>query len=106
MPVDPARLNAVGDLVLTEAGELRALADPLRLALFDLVRRHGPVTSAELAQRVDEDGVVVDDQLRDLESASLIDRADVGAESVHWTSEVKGIYFEIPDDPECQRAAR
>jgi hypothetical protein len=49
MPVDPARLNAVGDLVLRDAGEMHALADPLRLTLFDAVRRQGPITTAALA---------------------------------------------------------
>jgi hypothetical protein len=55
MPVDPARLNAVGDLVLSDARELRALGDPLRLTVFDLIRRDGPITSTELAQRTDQD---------------------------------------------------
>jgi hypothetical protein len=43
VPIDPSRLNAVGDLVLTETEELRALAEPVRLDLFDLVRRDGPI---------------------------------------------------------------
>ena len=29
VPIDPSRLNAVGDFVLTEVEELRALADPV-----------------------------------------------------------------------------
>jgi hypothetical protein len=55
MPVDPSRLNAAGDLVLTDARELQALADPIRLTLFDLVRREAPVTTAALALRTGED---------------------------------------------------
>ena len=106
MPVDPGRLNAVGDLVLAEPGELRALADPLRLTLFDLMRRHGPATSAELAQQTDQDRDVVDDQLRELKSVGLIEEAGADGDLVRWTTSVKGIYFEIPDDPEGQRAAR
>jgi hypothetical protein len=43
VPIDPSRLNAVGDVVLTQLDELRALADPVRLDLFDLVRREGPL---------------------------------------------------------------
>lgn len=105
MPIDPTRLNAVGDLVLTEPRELRALADPLRLTLFDLVRRHGPATSAELAQLTDQDRASVDDHLPELESVGLVEQTDGGGE-VRWVSAVKGIYFEIPEDPEGQRAAR
>jgi hypothetical protein len=106
MPVDPARLNAVGDLVLTDPRELRALADSLRLTLFDLLRRHGPATGAELARRTDQDRASVEDHLRELESVGLV--GHVGAESgeVRWATAVKGVYFEIPDEPEGERAAR
>jgi predicted transcriptional regulator len=106
MPVDPARLNAVGDLVLTQPGELRALADPLRLNLFDLVRRHGPATSTELAQQTDQDPAVVEGQLRELQSVGLVEAAAGNRDEVRWTTSVKGIYFEIPDDLEGQHAAR
>jgi DNA-binding transcriptional ArsR family regulator len=106
MPIDPARLNAVGDLVLTDPPELRALADPLRLTLFDLVRRHGPAPSSELAQQTDQDRASVDEQLRELESAGLVEQAGADGGEVYWATSVKGIYFEIPDEPEGQRAAR
>jgi len=105
MPIDPSRLNAVGDLVLSDPRELRALADPLRLTLFDLVRRDGPTTSAVLAGEIDEDEETVDGHLRELEAVGLVERVKDGAES-HWAAAVRGIYFEIPDDPEAQRAAR
>ena len=106
MRIDPARLNAVGDLVLTDPRELRALADPLRLTLFDLVRRHGPATSSELAQLTERDRASVDEHLRELESVGLVEQAVADAGAVSWTTSVKGIYFEIPDEPEAQRAAR
>jgi predicted transcriptional regulator len=73
MPVDPARLNAVGDLVLTDARELRALANPVRLTLFDLVRHEGPITSTELARSTDQDRASVEGHLRELESLGPID---------------------------------
>jgi DNA-binding transcriptional ArsR family regulator len=102
VPVDPARLNAVGDLVLTEPGELRALADPVRLTLFDLVRRHGPATTPALAGLSGEEAPLVDESLRVLASHGLVDEARDG----RWTTDAKGIYFEIPDEPGAQRAAR
>ena len=42
-------VNDVGDMVLTEAAAMRALADPVRLALMDRLTRHGTATVAELA---------------------------------------------------------
>jgi predicted transcriptional regulator len=105
-PVDPARLNAVGDLVLTDSNELRALADPQRLTLFDIVRREGPATSSTLAQRLDRDAAWIDENLGALEGLGLVE-SDAGvAGEVRWSAAVRGIYFEIPDDPEGQAAAR
>jgi predicted transcriptional regulator len=104
-PIDPARLNAVGDLVLTDSNELRALADPQRLALFDLVRREGPATSSTLARRLDRDAAWIDENLGALEGLGLVE-SDAGAGEVRWSAAVRGIYFEIPNDPEGEAAAR
>lgn len=106
MPIDQARLNAAGDLVLTDPRELRALADPLRLTLFDLVRRHSPATSAELARRTEQDRASVEEHLRELESVGLVERVAADGSDVPWTTSVKGIFFEIPFEPEGQQAAR
>ena len=105
-PVDPARLNAVGDLVLTDSNELRALADPQRLTLFDVVRREGPATSSTLAQRLDRDAAWIDENLGALEGLGLVESDAGAAGEVRWSAAVRGIYFEIPDDPEGQAAAR
>jgi DNA-binding transcriptional ArsR family regulator len=104
MPIDPARLNAVGDLI--EPRELRALADPLRLKLFDLVRRHGPITTLELAGLTEQDRASVEGHLRELESVGLVERAVADGGEQAWTTSVKGICFEIPDEPKAQQAAR
>jgi len=106
MPVDPAPLNSVGDLVLSDARAMRALTDPVRLTLFDLVRRDGPVASRTLAQRTDQDQATVDDHLRELESVGFIEQAAGEDGQVRWSTEAKGIYFEIPDEAEGQLAAR
>jgi DNA-binding transcriptional ArsR family regulator len=106
MPVDPARLNAVGDLILTEPRELRALADPLRLTLFDLARRHGPVTTTELARLTEQDRASVEGHLRELESVGVVEQAVADGGDAAWTTSVKGISFEIPDERRAQQAAR
>ena len=102
MPIDPSRLNVVGDLVVTEVAELRALADPLRLDLFDLVRRSGPLTTGDVCERLGIAAETAASDLRHLADAGLIDQDAAGS----WSTEARGIYFEIPDEPEAQRAAR
>jgi predicted transcriptional regulator len=102
VPIDPSRLNAVGDLVLTEVEELRALADPIRLDLFDLVRRDGPVAVEDVCARLDLAATTAERQLQELTEAGLIERDATG----RWSTEARGIYFEIPDEPAAQQAAR
>src|SRR5262245_15123918 len=106
MPVDPTRLNPVGDLVVTDAAAMLALADPMRLTLFDLVRRRGPVTSARLARQTDQDPAAVREHLRELELNGFVDASACEDGEVAWSTEAKGIYFEIPEEGEGQPAAR
>jgi DNA-binding transcriptional ArsR family regulator len=93
-------LNAVGDLVLTDPQAMRALADPLRLALHDHLRRHGPATAAELAAHLAATEPEVEEHLRELEASGLV------TDGARWAAVGKGFVFEIPDDPEGQAAAR
>jgi DNA-binding transcriptional ArsR family regulator len=102
VPIDPSRLNSVGDFVVGEVDELRALADPVRLDLFDLVQRDGPLTSEDACARLGLTAEAVSSQLLQLAEAGLIDQDAAG----RWSTEARGIYFEIPDEPEPQRAAR
>jgi DNA-binding transcriptional ArsR family regulator len=94
-------LNAVGDLVLTEASEFRALADPLALRLVDRLRPASPATTAGLAALTGASGTDVDARLSELERAGL-----VTGDSDGWRKLGSGVFFEIPDDPEGQAAAR
>ena len=88
--------------MLTERDEFRALADPVRLDLFDLVRRDGPVDLDLACDRVSLPADVVSDHLQQLAYVGLIDCDATG----RWNTEARGIYFEIPDRPDAQRAAR
>ena len=102
MPIDPSKLNAVGDVVLSEVGELRALADPVRLDLFDLVRREGPLGLEDACDRLGLSADAAEQNLRVLADAGLIERGAAGG----WSTAARGIYFEIPDEPAAQKAAR
>lgn len=71
---------------------MRALADPVRLRVFDLVQRQGPL-------RFEDE---VRSHLEELQAAGLIEDSPDG-----WTTPAKGIYFEIPEHgDEAQQAAR
>jgi DNA-binding transcriptional ArsR family regulator len=102
MPVDPARFNAVGDLVLADTSEFAALGDATRLELFDAIRRQGPVSTATLAEHVGLAPEEVAQHLERLAAIGLVEPGDDG-----WATAVRGVYFEIPDEPaETQLAAR
>jgi DNA-binding transcriptional ArsR family regulator len=90
-----AELNAVGDVVLTEPAAMRALADPARLSLVDRLRRAGPATASEL-------GADAEEHLRALAEVGLVERDESG----RWSAVGRGVFFEIPDDPEGEAAAR
>ena len=102
MPIDPSRLNAVGDLVVTEVEEFLALADPVRLDLFDLVRRAGPVTVEDASTSLGSSVEALSRHLHTLADAGLIDQDAAG----RWSTDARGIYLEIPAEPEAQCAAR
>ncbi|MEU4193653.1 helix-turn-helix domain-containing protein [Kribbella sp. NPDC026611] len=92
-------VNDVGDMVLTEAAAMRALADPARLALVDRLTRGGTATAAELGEQIDD----VQSHLDALAAVGLVVPDGDG-----WKTPGRGLYFEIPDSgPEdVQRAAR
>ena len=97
---DAPRVNAVGDLELTDPAAMQALADPTRLAVFDRVRR-GPATVPALAELVQEPEAGVEAHLAELEAVGLVLR-----DGDDWRAVARGFVFEIPDEPEGQAAAR
>jgi DNA-binding transcriptional ArsR family regulator len=96
------RLNAVGDVVLTDPEAMRALANPFRLALLDGLRRVGTVDPHGLASRLDVAPATVQEALEELEKVGLVTRD----EESRWSAVGKGFVFEIPGDAEGQGAAR
>jgi hypothetical protein len=97
-------VNAVGDLVLTEARELLALADPLALALTDCLRRKGAASTAQLSIELEATEPDVEARLDELAAVGIIVRDD--DEENSWRSAANGFVFEILDDPDGQAAAR
>jgi hypothetical protein len=102
-------LNAVGDLVLTDhPAATRVLAAPLSLSLHDELRRGGPATADELASRIQADPHTTQQRLRQLEAVGLATSGEpvVDREQARWHACGKGVFFEIPDDPDGAAAAR
>jgi DNA-binding transcriptional ArsR family regulator len=102
-------LNAVGDLVLTDhPAAMRVLAAPLSLSLHDELRRGGPATADELASRIQADPDTTQERLRQLEAVGLVTSGEPVAdrEQARWQACGKGVFFEIPDDPDGAAAAR
>ena len=93
-------LNAVGDVVLTDPAAMRALAT--HLVLHDSLRRAGAATTGELAQLSGSDASDVLRDLEALEEVGLVERR----EESRWALVGRGVFFEIPDEPEGQSAAR
>ncbi len=96
-------VNDVGDMVVTDAAALRALADPVRLRLMDRLTRGGTATLAELAEVA---GIDAETARRDVEG--LMEVGLVVSEGDGWRAVGRGIYFEIPESgsEDVQRAAR
>ena len=95
------RTNALGDIEITDAKTMRALAHPVRLALFEWLQRHGPATSAELSRHVGTTPSAAGRHLRRLTSLGLVAPADG-----EWQAVGTGIRFEPSDDDESQAAYR
>jgi predicted transcriptional regulator len=99
---DVVKVNDVGDVVLEYVGQLTALADPERLALFTRLQRHGPADVARLAAELERDLDSVTAALERLAAAGLVE-----ATREQWRAPGRGLFLQLPDgDPEAARAAR
>ena len=97
-----ARVNDVGDVVLDDIRQLRALADPDRLALFTHLQRNGPDGVDELAGTLGRDRSAVSAGLERLAGAGLV-RLD----GDRWQAVGRGLLLQLPEgDPEAVAAAR
>ncbi len=94
-------VNEVGDVVVTEAAMMLALADQDRLALLTRLQRHGPAGIPDLAAELGVSEGVLGEQLELLAGVGLVHDGPDG-----WVAEGRGIFFDIPTDPEALDAAR
>lgn len=94
--------NPLGDVVITDPKAMRALAHPVRLAILDLLRRHGPATATELGPAAGASPSVTSWHLRHLASFGLVRDSEPSADRRYrrWEAVGRGYRFEVPEDPE------
>ncbi|MFY1672034.1 winged helix-turn-helix domain-containing protein [Plantactinospora sp. WMMB334] len=92
---------------LTDARALRGYAHPLRLALVGLLRREGPLTATQAAERLDESVPSCSYHLRQLARYGLAERVEgADARERPWraTAQVTS-WDDLSDDPDARVAA-
>jgi DNA-binding transcriptional ArsR family regulator len=95
-------VNSVGDVILSDARTIGALADTDRFELVERLRALGSASVAELAAASGTTEAAVGEMLARLAEAGLVSAAGVG----RWAAVGRGLLLEVPDDPEGERAAR
>ncbi|MFC8226161.1 ArsR/SmtB family transcription factor [Streptomyces sp. NPDC057287] len=92
--------NRLGDVEIKDPQAMRALAHPVRLAILDRLRRHGPATATELAPDVGATPSVTSWHLRHLASFGLVRDSEPGPDRRRrrWETAAHGFRFETPQD--------
>lgn len=80
-PRQAADAIAQDDLALLRLAMFRALGDPTRFVIGELLRRHGPLATTELEVAAGISSATVSHHLRVLESARIVVPEEVGG----WT---------------------
>ncbi len=96
--------NRLGDVEITDPKAMRALAHPVRLAILERLRRHGPATATQLAPEVGATPSVTSWHLRHLAGFGLVRDAEPGPDrrARRWEAVGRGFRFDVPDDPADQ----
>ncbi|MDF2752896.1 MAG: transcriptional regulator [Gaiellaceae bacterium] len=95
------RVNELGDLEITDPRAMRALAQPVRLTIFERLQRHGPAPVAELAADAGTTRSAAGRHLRQLAQHGFVVESDG-----KWKAVGTGIHFEPADDDASQAAYR
>ncbi|SDE49763.1 ArsR/SmtB family transcription factor [Glycomyces harbinensis] len=104
-------MDGSGPLELSTAA-LKALAHPLRIELWELLREHGPATATQLSERTGHNTGVISYHLRQLAGSGLIENAEGrspgrGKGRERWWRTVPGGFSFRPDlvDADAEPAA-
>ncbi|WP_422774216.1 winged helix-turn-helix domain-containing protein [Plantactinospora sp. WMMC1484] len=100
-------MSSKPEVRLTDPRALRGYAHPLRLALVGLLRREGPLTATQAAERLDESVPSCSYHLRQLARYGLAERVEgADARERPWraTAQVTS-WDDLSDDPDARVAA-
>jgi DNA-binding transcriptional ArsR family regulator len=101
MPDDEHELRKI-----TDARTLRALAHPVRIALFEELALGGAMTATEIGERIGETATTCSFHLRQLAKYGFVEEAGGGAgRSRPWRLASIGMSFAPGGDPEAQIAS-
>ncbi|MEQ4305687.1 helix-turn-helix domain-containing protein [Plantactinospora sp. B6F1] len=95
------------EIQLTDPRALRGYAHPLRIALLGLLRREGPLTATQAADRLDESVPNCSYHLRQLAKYGLAERSEgADARERPWqATALSTSWDDLSDDPETRAAA-
>ncbi|MEH1128055.1 winged helix-turn-helix domain-containing protein [Micromonospora sp. CPCC 206061] len=98
---------APSEVKLTDPRTLRGYAHPLRMALVGLLRREGPMTATQAAERLNEGVPSCSFHLRQLAKYGLAERAEGadGRERPWRATALTTSWEDVSDDPATQAAA-
>jgi DNA-binding transcriptional ArsR family regulator len=104
-PEDPAPAPELRRV--TDARTLRALAHPVRIALFEELTESGPMTATEAGERIGESPTTCSFHLRQLAKYGFVEEAGGGKGRARpWRATTIGISLAADhDDPEAQLAS-
>ncbi|RPE26395.1 ArsR/SmtB family transcription factor [Kitasatospora cineracea] len=99
--------NPLGDVEITDPRAMRALAHPVRLAVLERLRLHGPATATELAPHVGATPTVASWHLRHLAEFGLVRDAEPGPDrrKRRWEAVGRGFRFAPGADGAGREAA-
>jgi hypothetical protein len=95
-------VNAVGDVILSDARTIGALADDDRFELVEQLRTMGPASVSDLATVSGTTEAAVGEMLAGLAEVGLV----TSESGDRWSAVGRGLLLEVPEDPEGERAAR
>jgi DNA-binding transcriptional ArsR family regulator len=85
--------------VFVNTHNLRGLAHPIRMQMLGILRRDGPATATQLAQRIGESSAATSYHLRQLAAYGFItdDERPAKGRERWWRAAHRSTYFEMPE---------
>jgi DNA-binding transcriptional ArsR family regulator len=101
-----AKPDALAKRQISDAQTMRALAHPVRIAIFETLSVEGPMTATEVGERIGESPTTCSFHLRQLAKYGFVEEAGGGKGRARpWRMKTLNIAIRSHDDPEAELAA-